>query len=408
MRHRWLTLALAMLSCASLCAANWRIASITANEEAGAFHALVVRQVGHHLTQSTLHYSGWEAERGRQEREWAVWQSWSKAYESLTLPSWGEASSVSTDTFPMEVELTEVTPDQTLLSLAEEGNLSWFCDAYGYDEVLLDETTSVGGRVRCRLSSYVRATDQLTLLVDRLSFREDASDLTSDVVLALLGTHRQDPVSAIVLSGAPPAVAVTVDGVSSQRDAFLVVLPPGRHTIGLSANGYEPRNVEVECLSGQSLDLDATLQQARLASLSAASRQGVVTWFVDGTKQGTASSLTLEDPTLPLLVTAQKDGFATLSHQLTKERGIVDFQLSRDWTRDPNLSRRVQKQFYNAFVSLIFSVGLTLAYPTLYNVYGDGDYLSGGLYVAFQGAAVMSAISLVRSLFTYSVTTMQH
>lgn len=403
-----MTLALTVLFCTPLCATSWRIASISANEEAGAFHALVVRQVGHHLTRSTLHYSGWEAERERQEQEWDRWQSWSKAYDSMTLPSWGEASSVSTDNFPMEVELTEVTPDQALLSLAREGKLSWFCDAYGYDEVLLDETTSVGGRERCRLSSYVRATDQLALLVDRLSFREDASDLTSDVVLALLGSHRQDPVSAIVLAGAPPSVTVTVDGVSAQRDAFLVVLPPGRHTIGLSANGYESRNVEVECLAGQSLDLDAALPRVKLPSLSATSRQGLVTWFVDGIRQGTSSSLTLDDPVLPLLITAQKDGFVPLSHQLTEDRGIVDFQLSRDWTRDPSLSRSVQKQFYNAFVSLIFSVGLTLAYPTLYNVYGDGDYLSGGLYVAFQGAAVMNAISLVRSLFTYSVTTMQH
>ncbi len=403
-----MTLALTVLFCTPLRAASWRIASISANEEASAFHALVVRQVGLYLSQSSLHYSDWEADRKRQELEWETWQSWSKAYDSMTLPSWGEASSVSTDTFPMEVELTELKADQTLLSLAKEGDLSWFCDAYGYDEVLLDETTSVGERKRCRLSSYVRATGRLALLVDKLSFREDASDLTSDVVLALLMAHRQEPVSAVVLRDAPPSVAVAVDGVPASRDASLVLLAPGRHIIGLSANGYESRNAEVECLAGQSLELGATLQRVRLPSLSMASGQGLVTWYVDGIRQGTSSSLTLDDPQLPLLVTAEKDGFVPLSHHLTTDRGIVDFQMSRDWTRDPDFTRSVQKQFYNAFVSLICSVGLTLAYPTLYNVYGDGDYLSGGLYVAFQGAAVMSAISLVRSLFTYSVTTLQH
>ena len=51
---------------------------------------------------------------------------------------------------------------------------------------------------------------------------------------------------------------------------------------------------------------------------------------------------------------------------------------------------------------LVCSVGLTLAYPTIYNVEGNDNYVTGGLYVAFQGAAAMSAVSLVGSLAAYS------
>ena len=407
MRYGLLTLFLTVLAATPLWSASWQIASISATGGDGGFHALVLRQIDRHLSRVDLHHPEWEIMRKEEERTWNEWQAWAKAYDSLTLPVWADESRISTDNIPREVKLTDLDADQTLVSLAREGKLSWFCDAYGYDEVLFDETTSFAGRTRCQLFSYVRASDSMHLLVDKLSFLEDASDLEADVALQLVSFHQTEKMGAITLGGAPPNVQVEIDGNKVLREGSLFLLPPGPHLVELSANGYESKRIEIETSVMQQKEIDASLVPLKLATLNAVSEDGVVSWFVDGIPYGTSSSLSLLDPQLPLLITAQKNGYLSTSHQLTEDRGIVHFQLEKDWMRNPKVTQDVQKQFYNSFVSLICCVGLTLAYPTLYNVYGDEDYLSGGLYVLCQGSTIMSAISLVRSLFSYSENTMQ-
>ncbi len=390
-----------------LCADSWRIGCVSLNPETTPFHELVVNQAKIHLSHTSLQYPEWEFSEHERQRQWDEWESWAKAYANLSLPSWGQEESFSMEALVRDVALEEVPYDQNLASLAREGNLSWFCDQEGYDEILYDESTDLGGQRRRTLSCYVRASDKATELVDALSFQDDAGDLKGEVTLALRESNHEEREGALVLQNMAPSLKIEVDGSPSVRDGELLILPEGNHTLTLSSAGYVTRTIDVEITKGNVVGLDASLLRMRLPSLTLVSEQGEVSWFVDGLFRKSGSSLTLENPELPLLVMATKDGFLTQSHQLTKSEDLVAFRLSPDWMRNASVSTDVQKQFYGSFFSLIASVGLTLAYPTLYNVYGDGNYLAGGFYVACQGAVAMSAISLVRSLFNYSVTTMR-
>ena len=97
----------------------------------------------------------------------------------------------------------------------------------------------------------------------RLALKPGAAQL---VELALV---RPDAPGAVTLRGAPAGAGVEVDGAPGGQTPLAepLRLAPGPHTVTLTAEGFEPRRLDVKVAPGASLDLDAALTPLPRASL---------------------------------------------------------------------------------------------------------------------------------------------
>lgn len=383
----------------ALHAEPWRVALVGSEEP---FSQMVSRQAHRHLEHTNETANAFLREEQARKEDWALWNEWKDSYDKGILPSWSLKEPLKARTFDGSVELVDVADQDGLSDLLLASSADWFCDAYGYDEVWISRSVPLSGGTRCTLDRYVRESDTRSRLLDALSLEETIQDLLEETTLALLAPHTTTPLAALSVSEAPPSLRIQVDGEPVDRDGNLVITASGSHKVRLFAPGCETKEIPIQAEEGTVVSIDASLKPLVLGTFQAVSEVGEGSWFVDGKEAGETSSISLDDISLPMVVTFQKESYLTLTHQITKETDLVAFRPDPLWARNPQLVEDAQKDFYRAFLMLVCSVGLTLAYPTIYNVEGNDNYVTGGLYVAFQGAAAMSAVSLVGSLAAYS------
>lgn len=370
--------------------------------------ALYVKEIGKDILRRDRRFSILETtyrqDVAQKQAQLKKWQDLSTAYgkedDLLALPS----AMVGKLDLGMKDDITVdlLEEDEDLAAIFSSGSPSFFCDFYGYDYLIFPKSVQMAGHKRCTIDFYVRSTDTLTRIYDQLSFNENYMENEAPLTLALLSCVESDELAVITLKDTPPSFLLSVDGTDMMIRDDLVVLPIGKHTLVMSAYGYESKEMDVLLSKGETLSVDGSLVPKVMPSLTLLSTSGNVNWTIDGVKAGTASLLSLGNVSLPILLQADKEGFLPMRKQASESKDVMYFSLKPLWAEGEGLLRDKQKAFYGSFVSFAVATCVMLAHNALYQVYGNGEVYSPIAYYAEQGAVVMTGMLLVRHLFEYT------
>lgn len=406
MRRRSLVVCAILCACQLLGAVDYQIALVNLGDQTSSFFPVFSS-----LAQTVL--AGQEGPQdqayrnllARQSTEQVQWEAVKTAYASENV--WEDANKQQDSTPPAQesrpIVVQEVDADEAAKAIFRAGEYRWFCDAYGYDRILFASQQAIGDHLRLVITSYRRATDTTSTLFDGLSFQDDFQDVKGTIALSMVKEVLGFPAGVLVFNDRPvSSLFVSLDGGPQHTAGELMVVPPGSHQITISAYGYQEKNVTVQVDEGAVVTVDASLTQLVVPAISLVSLDGNVQWFVNGEPSGTSSSLLLTDSQLPLLLVARKDGYLASARQLSHPERLLSFELKPSWWGDEKLLSGRQKAFYQSFVALVCSVGLTLMYPTLYGAYGNGSALPEGLHVALEGASAIAGLMLLRTAIVYT------
>lgn len=407
MRRRWL-LPLLLCFSMSLFASEYRMAVVSFTPEADTFASVVKEQLdallhgGAPISVYDLMYRQDGQLHAKQQEQWKkLSDTYAKEDETAILPSLGPGPLSDVDRERRDFLVNIIPYDADLSAIFQKKAYQWYCDLYTYDAIVLVSVETLSGHQHLLVSLYERSSDSFSLLLDRLSFDENYADAVPSLRLSLLESIRNERIALLTLTNVPPSLVVTIDGMTVPVNDNVLFLTIGKHLIHLSAYGYVSKEEEITALSGDLLSMDATLERLSIPTLSLLSRTGTVSWSIDGVSGENGSLLSMENAELPMLVQAKKQGFSTLTKQIGGSDEIINFRLIPSWADDAELRKEKQKSFYASFVSLIVATGLTLAYPTLYNVYGNGNVFSETLRTVGTGAIATTGILLLGRMMDY-------
>jgi len=406
LKRSGLVVCMLVCACTLLFATDYRVAVVDMSDETSSFFSFFTTLSADVLpgvwkvSEPTRVYLQKQAKR---ELEIEEWKAISDAYAKETVLQQAPLAvpPVEQETLNAVVETPEV--ENSAKGIFRKGAYQWFCDAYGYDRLILARQERTAGRNRIVVETFQSGDDAPTSLFDKLSFRDDYQDIEPDMALSLASSMTDDPIGIVLFSERPSSSLSVTDGerIATVRSGYMI-LGAGRHTLGISSYGYRQKTVDVVVESNRTTTVDARLEPLVIPSLTLVSDIGNVRWFVNGEEKETASSLQLDDVQLPLLIAARKEGFLPQITQVSKPVGTITFNPKPDWWGDATLLSSRQKAFYRAFFALVCSVGLTLVYPTMYEIYGEGSVLPGGLYLAGEGISAMMGLLLLRTAIPYT------
>jgi len=393
--------------CILLFGADYRIALVGLEDEASDFLPFLQRlcfDVLFSENRLTVYDKTYQQSQALKTAQQNLWDSVAKAYakEDDTVDDAYYYGKLDLSFPDRMVKLETPTLDGEARAIFRKGACKWYCDAYGYDQLILYDREVIGEHVRITIDTYLRSSDKTTRMFDKLSFGQDYHDIQADLLLALFSQMTDSYVGIIEFVNTPPSLSVTIDGQKARIHDNYAELPMGSHTIAFSSYGYEDKTVNTNIIAGTSQVLDASLKETVLPSLTLASGKGRVQWFADGLPIGQSSVWKLENVQLPILLEAKKDGFLPQIQQLSKPTRFLYFDMKPSWWNDSALFTSKQKAFYTSFIALVCSVGVTLMIPTLQSIYGGGSVLPDSLFVATEGISAMMAVLLVRNTITYA------
>ncbi|MFA6844793.1 MAG: hypothetical protein WCR02_03615 [Sphaerochaetaceae bacterium] len=305
------------------------------------------------------------------------------------------------------IKLTKVDASDKLCTIFSHGYYRWFCDAYDYDALLLVDCSKLSDYEHVIIRYYVRSSDTSSVIFDKISLESDYFGFQGELLLSLAKCVTDKSLGVLHFIDTPPSLYVSADDVARPLIDNLLLLPEGKHSLFLSAFGRIGQSKEIEVKSGQSLEVGASLQQIVFPPISLISHSGLVSWYKEGEVIGNNSAMTLQELQIPVLFQARKKGFVNQIVQLNESRSLISFDLRPSWLDDDKLLKDQQNEFYLSFRNLIFSIGLTLLYPTLFEVYGNSNVFTQALYVAAQGATGVFALHFLHDAieYTHSVIT---
>lgn len=144
------------------------------------------------------------------------------------------------ETLNAVVETPEV--ENSAKEIFRKGAYQWFCDAYGYDRLILARQERTAGRNRIVIETFQSGDDAPTSLFDKLSFRDDYQDIEPDMALSLASSMTDDPIGIALFSERPSSSLSVTDGERTEtvRSGYMI-LGEGKHTLGISSYGYRQR-----------------------------------------------------------------------------------------------------------------------------------------------------------------------
>lgn len=242
------------------------------------------------------------------------------------------------------------------------------------------------------------------ILFDRIVQPKDVQELQEDLLLSILPLSYGDGMTLIYFEHAVPDLSVSVNGSECPLLDDHIVIPSGAVSITLSAFGHESKQIDLVAEPGVRMLVDGALEESSFGPLSISSALGKVDWFLDGIRQESLPSL-IPDQKLPLSIVATREGFmASPIQSMSPIRNIV-FDLKPEWMTDENLISRNQNFFYQSMGRLLGMFGLYVGLQSFASTFSDNGGVRDPLWQPWiflsGGAAVVSVVDLIGSLFAY-------
>ncbi len=302
------------------------------------------------------------------------------------------------------VHYSEVPYDQNLAKAfkASDEAISWFADREGYDALILLSCESLSDFQRVRVLWYVQATGEKFSLIDSLVKNAYYLELEEPLSQAIFASTAKGKLGLFSLSEIPPGLSVSVDGNQVDLIDSFLFLPPSTYSLSLEAPGYEPVSLEVISKANTIQYLEFSFKEAHFPPSLLHSANGNVSWYVNGKSKGEGLSLSLADPTYPLVVTLEGESFSQRVVHLDSpmdEELTIALQSAR--ASEPSLQKDAQKDFYKRLRNTILWFSSYIGCTVLSQMYATGNPLWQVGMVATSSFALVSSVAMVSDFLSY-------
>lgn len=285
-----------------------------------------------------------------------------------------------------------------LLRLDEQA-LQWYRKREQFDALLLLQSQKLGDleRVRIEFASHSR-----TLLLDTLVQYGSYQSLNEILDTQIFKYMSSSLLSALVLENGGTAFSVYIDDAKKAVTDSPLFLVKGEHVLLITAPGYESQQLVINLEGGQIRRFSFALAKVKHPDLHLQSESGIVHWFVNGRDMGTALSISLADPTYPLVLNATKEGFANRLVLLDKPTSSLHLTLNPAFLSDEAILVDSQKDFYKRLRNTILLFGAYVGCTALSQTFESTNPLWQVGMVGTSSLALVSAVALVMELASYA------
>lgn len=311
-------------------------------------------------------------------------------------------ASLDFDSLPVTYHLAPFDQDLASALEASDDALAWFCSKNTYDALLLLDSEELAGFQRIRIQYYHPRLTEKKTLIDSLVQNSYFQPLEEPLEKALFALASKGNLGIVTLNDIPPGLAVSIDGKPTELLDTILILSPGPHILGLNAPGYQPVEMEIVSKADVIQPFQFSFEEVTFPSLVVHSETAKVNWFLDGKPMGEQLSISLSDPTYPMVLTLSGEGFAQrvvhLDRPPCKELTVT---LNAKELAYPSLRNDAQKDFYKRLRNTILWFGTYIGCTVLSQMYATDNPLWQVGLVGTSSLALVSSIAMVADFLSY-------
>ncbi|WP_320121118.1 PEGA domain-containing protein [uncultured Sphaerochaeta sp.] len=306
------------------------------------------------------------------------------------------------DSLPVTYHLEQFDQDLASALQASDDALAWYCSKNTYDALLLLDSEELAGFQRIRTQYYHPKLAEKKTLTDSLVQNSYFQPLEEPLEKALFALASKGNLGIVTLNDIPPGLAVSVDGKPTALLDTTLILSPGPHILGLNAPGYQPVEMEIESKADVIQPFQFSFEEVAFPSLVVHSETAKVHWFLDGNPLGEHLSISLSDPTYPMVLTLSGKGFAQrVVHLDSPSYNELAITLNAKELAYPSLRDDAQKDFYKRLRNTILWFGTYIGCAVLSQMYATDNPLWQVGLVGTSSLALVSSIAMAADFLSY-------
>jgi hypothetical protein len=301
-----------------------------------------------------------------------------------------------------------VEPYQSeLATLLRSGKdtLDWYMQHSQYDGLFILQSQAMGDLNRILVDFlFIERTTLLDRLVQYGSYRSLSKELDAHM-FRLLGSPDQ---GALCFEQGNTAFTVFVDGFEHTAPDDPLFLPIGEHELVCTSLGYEDKHMTVTVRSKAIQYITVSLTKIQHPALQISSQSGSATWFADGRLLGTGLSISLLEPSYPMVLSGTKEGFESRILQLDTPLETLEVSFTPVELSNEVLVLDSQRDFYKRLRNTILVFGGYVGCIALSKTYQTSQPLWQVGMVATSSLALVGSVALVMELASYAARAGSH
>ncbi len=272
----------------------------------------------------------------------------------------------------------------------------------GYDALLLLDSEELAGFQRIRIQYYHPLLAGKHTLTDSIVQNAYYQVLEEPFAKALFALASKGNLGIITLNDIPPGLSVFIDGEPTELLDTTLILKPGPHLLGLYAPGYQPVEMEIVSKADVIQPFQFSFEEVTFPPVVMHSETAKVHWFLDGKPLGEHLSISLSDPTYPMVLTLSGEGFAQrVVHLDSPPPKTLMVALNAKELAYPSLRDDAQKDFYKRLRNTILWFGTYIGCTVLSQMYATDNPLWQVGLVGTSSLALVSSIAMVVDFLSY-------
>ena len=272
--------------------------------------------------------------------------------------------------------------------------LRYMCLQSGADIILIPIISRLGGFNQLSLYRYSYASDEFSLIFERLS--TDSERFTESSVLRFAPSFIEGRPVLIRLDNLVDGAYVTIDDKDVAVLDNFVFTTSGKHLLEIGALGHSTRLISINAISDAIISIDARLSSVVYSDLRIESNPSA-TVKVNGIELG-QTPIVLESYSLPLTLRFEKENYMGKSVGLTENTNKISIDLKPEWMANQDLLKKSKDRFYWSFARTILLFGSKLAL----GLFNDGNNkIISSMNIAFNGLLTVSIVDAVGCLVDY-------
>jgi len=279
--------------------------------------------------------------------------------------------------------------------------LPWYASQEELDAIVLVKKSRIASNDRLRLYWYDLFTDTTTLIFDKVVLQNEQREMLNEIGGALMSKTAGPEYGLLIFDDYSSSVDLKVNGepiLIKERQALIL---SGEYSVSLGGELYIPRQISIKVIPNSIIHVPASLERADAGNIHLFSTLGNVQWFVDGSFQDSTGELSISSSMIPLVIVAQKQGFASKTLQVQKPVNEIGVTLQPEWMTRSSLVQEEQMLFYTSFRNTMLIFGLYVASITLSKTFEVANPLWQPLQVATSGFAIVSTMHTIMNLASY-------
>ena len=298
---------------------------------------------------------------------------------------------------PFDVKLVNFggkAVDKDALVSGDRMLLRYMCLQSGADIILIPIISRLGDFNQMSLYRYSYASDEFSLIFERLS--TDSDRFTESSVLRFAPSFIEGRPVLIRLDNLVDGAYVTIDDKDVAVLDNYVFTTSGKHVLEIGALGHSTRLISINAISDSIISFDAKLSSVVYSDLRIESNPSS-TVKVNGIELG-QTPIILESYSLPLTLRFEKDQYMGKSVGLTENTNKISIDLKPEWMANQDLLKKSKDRFYWSFARTILLFGSKLAV----GLFNDGNNkIISSMNIAFNGLLTVSIVDAVGCLVDY-------